>query len=75
MVTGPAYLGHFPHDDVAVEWLWRGVSVTHRTLRRRPLIDVAHGVMGGSVAADVVGGGAMSGERIGLVDEPASWPS
>ncbi len=45
LVTGPGYLGHFPHDEAAVEWLCRGASVTDRALRHRPLIEVAHGVV------------------------------
>ena len=38
---GPPYLGHFEHDEAAVELLHRGASVQHRSLRRRPLVQAA----------------------------------
>jgi hypothetical protein len=39
------YLGHLPHDEVAVEWLWRGASVTDRVLRHRPYVEAARGMV------------------------------
>jgi hypothetical protein len=46
-LTGVGWLGHLHHDEVAVEWLWRGASVTDRALRHRPFIEAARGVVGG----------------------------
>lgn len=43
-VTGPGFLGHFPHDDTAVDLLRRGVDVTDRALRSRRFIEVARWV-------------------------------
>jgi hypothetical protein len=39
--SGPPLVGRFPHDDRAVDLLWRGASVTHRSLRHAPLIEAA----------------------------------
>jgi hypothetical protein len=47
MQDGPLFLGHFPHDERAVDLLWRGASVTHRSLRRSPLVEAASGVLAG----------------------------
>lgn len=43
-VTGAAFLGHFPHDDDAVELLRRGVAVTDRSLRGRRFVEMAQWV-------------------------------
>jgi hypothetical protein len=43
-MTGPAYLGHLPHDETSVDLLTRGASITDRVLRRRPFVEVAVGL-------------------------------
>jgi MinD-like ATPase involved in chromosome partitioning or flagellar assembly len=40
-LQGPPYVGHFEHDETAVELLHRGASVLHRSLRRSPLVQSA----------------------------------
>ena len=69
-MTGPAYLGHLPHDETAVDLLTRGASITDRVLRRRPFVEVAVGLAAAVSDLSPCGGGAVNVERIGLVDEP-----
>lgn len=40
-LQGPPYVGHFEHDEAAVDLLHRGASVLHRSLRRSPLVQSA----------------------------------
>jgi MinD-like ATPase involved in chromosome partitioning or flagellar assembly len=43
---GPAYAGHVPFDDGALELLCRGASIDHRALRRSRLVVGVHGLLG-----------------------------
>jgi MinD-like ATPase involved in chromosome partitioning or flagellar assembly len=40
-LQGPPYVGHFEHDETAVELLHRGASVLHRSLHRSALVQSA----------------------------------
>ena len=48
----------------------RGASITDRSLRRRPFVEVADRRRGGAVGSGTGRGGAVNVERIGLVDDP-----
>lgn len=43
-MNGPTFLGHLPHDEAAVDLLVRGASISHRSLRHRPFVEVAVGL-------------------------------
>ena len=42
---GPAYAGHVPFDDGALDLLCRGASIGHRSLRRSRLVLGVHGLL------------------------------
>jgi hypothetical protein len=50
---GLPLIARFPHDNRAVDWLWRGAQVTHRGLRHSPLIQAAATALA-NLAADPV---------------------